>query len=81
MEINKIYCESNLETIKRMPNNFVDYVLTSPPYNVGYNQMNGDDTKKYKDYKDNLDDYFLNQKNILVHIAITHYSIISFYLY
>jgi site-specific DNA-methyltransferase (adenine-specific) len=65
MEINKIYCESNLETMAKMPNNFVDYVLTSPPYNVGYNQMNGDDTKKYKDYKDNLDDYFLNQKNLI----------------
>lgn len=65
MEINKIYCESNLETMKRMPDNFIDYVLTSPPYNVGYNQMNGDDTKKYKDYKDNLDDYFLNQKNLI----------------
>ena len=48
LELNKIYCESNLETMKRMPNNFVDYVLTSPPYNVGYNQMNGDDTKNIK---------------------------------
>ena len=35
MEINKIYNESNLETMAKMPDNFVDYVLTSPPYNVG----------------------------------------------
>jgi site-specific DNA-methyltransferase (adenine-specific)/modification methylase len=34
MEINKIYCESNLDTMKRMPNNFVDLVITSPPYNI-----------------------------------------------
>ncbi len=32
MEINKIYCESNLETMAKMPNNFVDLVVTSPPY-------------------------------------------------
>jgi site-specific DNA-methyltransferase (adenine-specific) len=32
MEINKIYCESNLETMKRMPDNFIDLVVTSPPY-------------------------------------------------
>jgi len=32
MEINKIYCENNLETMKRMPDNFVDLVVTSPPY-------------------------------------------------
>ena len=65
LELNKIYCESNLETMSRMPDGFVDYVLTSPPYNVGYNQMNGDDTKKYKDYEDNLDDYFDNQRKLI----------------
>ena len=32
MEINKIYCESNLETMAKMPDNFVDLVVTSPPY-------------------------------------------------
>jgi DNA modification methylase len=32
MEINKIYNEPCLETIKRMPNNFIDCVITSPPY-------------------------------------------------
>lgn len=32
MEVNKIYCESNLETMARMPDSFVDLVVTSPPY-------------------------------------------------
>lgn len=32
MEINKIYNESNLETIARMPDEFLDCVVTSPPY-------------------------------------------------
>ncbi len=32
MEINKIYNEDCLETMSRMPDNFVDLVVTSPPY-------------------------------------------------
>ena len=32
MEINKIYCESNLDTMVRMPDNFIDLTVTSPPY-------------------------------------------------
>ena len=65
MEINKIYCESNLETMKRMPDNFVDYVLTSPPYNV-----NTESLAKYKDFKDNLtqDNYFEQQKELITEL-------------
>lgn len=65
LEVNHIYNESNLETMKRMPNNYVDYVLTSPPYNVGNNQMYGKDIKKYNEYEDNIDDYFENQKALI----------------
>src|SRR5688572_20570906 len=32
MEINRIYNESNLETMARMPDGFVDLTVTSPPY-------------------------------------------------
>uniref|UniRef100_A0A6H1ZHS2 site-specific DNA-methyltransferase (cytosine-N(4)-specific) n=2 Tax=viral metagenome TaxID=1070528 RepID=A0A6H1ZHS2_9ZZZZ len=32
IELNKIYNEDCLETMKRMPDNFVDMTLTSPPY-------------------------------------------------
>ena len=32
MEINKIYNEPCLNTLKRMPNDFLDCVITSPPY-------------------------------------------------
>ena len=49
LEMNKIYCESNLETMQKMPNNFVDYVLTSPPYNVSTERI-----AKYKDFKDSF---------------------------
>jgi site-specific DNA-methyltransferase (adenine-specific) len=41
MEINKIYNESNLETMSRMPDNYIDLVVTSPPY---------DDMRDYKGY-------------------------------
>lgn len=32
MEINKIYNEDCLETMKKMPDNFIDLTVTSPPY-------------------------------------------------
>jgi DNA modification methylase len=32
MELNKIHKEPCLETLKRMPNDFIDCVITSPPY-------------------------------------------------
>lgn len=32
MEFNRIYCESCTDTMARMPDGFVDFVLTSPPY-------------------------------------------------
>jgi len=41
MEINKIYNENCLETMSRMPDDFVDLVVTSPPY---------DELRDYKGY-------------------------------
>ena len=40
LELNKIYCESNLETMSRMPDGFIDLTVTSPPY---------DNLRTYKD--------------------------------
>jgi len=34
VEINKIYNEKCLDTMRRMPDNFVDLTVTSPPYNM-----------------------------------------------
>jgi len=34
MEINKIYNENCLDTMAKMPKDFVDIVITSPPYNI-----------------------------------------------
>jgi site-specific DNA-methyltransferase (adenine-specific) len=32
MELNKIYNESNLVTMSKMQNDFIDCTITSPPY-------------------------------------------------
>jgi len=66
LELNTMYCESNLETMSKMTNNFVDYVLTSPPYNVGKNGLNGEG-KKYDLHNDTLsdDDYLEQQKKLI----------------
>lgn len=40
LELNKIYCESNLDTMARMPDDFIDLTVTSPPY---------DNLRTYKD--------------------------------
>ena len=67
MEINKIYNENCLETMGRMPDNFVDLTITSPPYNMKlkmalgkYQQMGNwpsgmnDPRTKYSDFEDGL---------------------------
>ena len=40
MELNKIYNESNIETMAKMPNDFIDLTVTSPPYD-GLRTYNG----------------------------------------
>ena len=32
MQLQKIYCENCLATMVNMPDNFIDFVITSPPY-------------------------------------------------
>lgn len=40
LKLNTIYNEDCFETMKKMPNNFVDLVITSPPYNMRMRTMN-----------------------------------------
>jgi len=58
MELNKIYNEDCMETMKRMPDNFVDLVITSPPY---YN------AKDYVQYI-NVEKYIYSMVNIFTDI-------------
>ncbi len=60
LEKNKIYNENCLDTMKKMTDNFVDVVFTSPPYNRKRND-------KYKYYDDRMTDYY----NFLVEIILS----------
>jgi len=40
MEVNKIYCENCIDTMSKMPDGFVDVIVTSPPYD-GLRTYNG----------------------------------------
>lgn len=52
MEINKIYNGDILEMFGKTPDNFIDLIVTSPPYNVGIDYSDWDDQKPMKDYFD-----------------------------
>lgn len=57
MQLNKIYNEDCLNTLERMPDNFLDLVVTSPPYNVdlGNNKYHKSPYDLYIDNKDHRD--------------------------
>lgn len=40
MEINKLYCIDNVKGMNRLPEDFVDLTVTSPPYD-GLRKYNG----------------------------------------
>lgn len=49
-KLNQIICGDSLEVLQKMPNNCVDIVLTSPPYNFGINYNATDDANAWKGY-------------------------------
>jgi modification methylase len=75
--LNKIICGDCLEVMKSMPDNSIDCIITSPPYNKGYwsknrNINNGFKTKSRRIDYDNFNDclapdvYELWQRNIII---------------
>lgn len=55
IEINKIYNENCLDTMAKMPENFIDLTVTSPPYNLGANHHTGNNVfQAYDEYIDNI---------------------------
>jgi site-specific DNA-methyltransferase (adenine-specific)/modification methylase len=63
ISVNEIYNESCIETLKRMPDNFVNVVITSPPYNMNLRIRKGEYcsrqivkeiSTKYVGFDDNL---------------------------
>ncbi len=65
LEIDKMYCESNLDTIAKMPDNFLDIVVTSPPYNITRKSSLAERYDVYKDNKSEKEyiDYSINLFN------------------
>lgn len=55
--INKIHCGKCEDLIPKLPNNSIDLLITSPPYNVdlGNNKYNDNSYDMYKDNKDHLE--------------------------
>lgn len=50
MELNKIYLGDCLEVLKTFPNDAIDLVVTSPPYNVGIDYDSWDDKLPFDEY-------------------------------
>ena len=76
IELNKIYNESCLETLKRIPDNFIDLVITSPPYNMNLRIRKGEYcsrqivkeiSTKYEGFADNMpiEDYYEFHSEVL----------------
>ena len=63
LELNKIYNESCLDTLERIPDNYIDLVITSPPYNMNLRIRKGEYcsrqivkeiSTKYEGFADNI---------------------------
>jgi len=81
-EINKIYNENCLETLKGIKDDFIDIVITSPPYNMNLRIRNGkycsrqivkEFSTKYGDFDDNLpiEQYYDFHLNVLKELIRT----------
>jgi site-specific DNA-methyltransferase (adenine-specific) len=50
-KVNKIYCGDCLEVMRQIPDEFVDMIVTSPPYNFGLDEYDKHiDTKSWGEY-------------------------------
>tara|TARA_B100000945_G_scaffold317324_1_gene319932 strand:+ start:1083 stop:1892 length:810 start_codon:yes stop_codon:yes gene_type:complete len=86
IQINTIYNEDCLKTLKRIPNNFIHTVITSPPYNMNLRIRKGEYcsrqivkeiSTKYDDFPDNLpiEDYFNLHCSIIDELLRTSHRI------
>lgn len=47
---NKIICGDSLKVLKKLPDNCIDLMITSPPYNFGLEYDSDEDDKKWEEY-------------------------------
>ncbi len=64
--LDKITCGDCLEVLKQIPDNSVHLAITSPPYNVGINYSNHNDSLVYVNYLEWLKNVWLEVKRVLV---------------
>lgn len=51
---NKILCDDSEKVLKQLPDNCIDLIFTSPPYNFGLDYSSTDDDDGWKNYFDKL---------------------------
>jgi site-specific DNA-methyltransferase (adenine-specific) len=88
IKINKVYNENCLDTLKKINDNTIDLVITSPPYNMNLRIRNGqycsrqivkEFSSKYEGFDDNLpiDEFYEFHLNVLKELIRT--SSVIFY--
>lgn len=55
---NKIICADSLEVLRKLPDNCIDLIFTSPPYNFGLNYKTNEDTQHWETYFSKLFEIF-----------------------
>ena len=80
METNKIYNENCLDTMAKMPDNFIDLTVTSPPYNLGVKHHTGNNIfKAYDEYIDDMPEDELRPREMVNEVLTgrrkTHYGL------
>ena len=76
MELNKIYNEDCLSGLKKIEDNSVDLILTSPPYNIGIDYDTYDDNRPWDEYYAWCEEWLKECFRVLKHdgrIVINHY--------
>jgi len=67
LELNKIYNMDCLEGMKLIPDNCIDLIITSPPYNLGKQHHTGNNRfKSYNEYDDNMPEKLYQQWQVEV---------------
>jgi len=63
--LNKIYNQDCLEGLKKLDDNFVDVIVTSPPYNIGIKYNVYDDTITRNDYLEWIENVAVSCKRVM----------------
>lgn len=65
LDLNKIYNEDCIETMKRIDNNSIDLIIADPPYNIGKDYGNNSDKMDKESYIHNLKQWIAEFNRIL----------------